>query len=111
MDIASSIFKEFSIKSTIRKFDGEYVGADDVVMDIEGNARTILTVERTILNIIMRMSGIATITSNLIKKVREQSNMLLERVKQLLDFNFLKKKLLEWVVAILIVSDSMTVCL
>lgn len=69
VDLASSIFKEFSIKSTIRKFDGEYVGADDVVMDIEGNARTILTVERTVLNIIMRMSGIATITYNLIKKV------------------------------------------
>ena len=69
VDMASSIFKEFSIKSTIRKFDGEYVGADDVVMDIEGNARTILTVERTVLNIIMRMSGIATITYNLIKKV------------------------------------------
>ncbi len=69
VDLASSLFQEFSIKSTIRKFDGEYVGADDVVMDIEGNARTILTVERTVLNIIMRMSGIATITYNLIKKV------------------------------------------
>lgn len=69
VDLASSIFQEFSIKSIIRKFDGEFVGVDDVVMDIEGNARTILTVERTILNIIMRMSGIATITSNLIKKV------------------------------------------
>jgi nicotinate-nucleotide pyrophosphorylase (carboxylating) len=69
VDLASSIFQEFSIKSTIRKFDGENVGADDVVMDIEGNARTILTVERTVLNIIMRMSGIATITNNLIKKV------------------------------------------
>ncbi len=69
VELASSLFQEFSIKSTIRKFDGEYVGADDVVMDIEGNARTILTVERTVLNIIMRMSGIATITYNLIKKV------------------------------------------
>ena len=69
VDLASSLFQEFSIKSTIRKFDGEYVGADDVVMDIEGNARTILTLERTVLNILMRMSGIATITYNLIKKV------------------------------------------
>ena len=69
VDLASSIFQEFSIKSNIKKFDGDYVVADDVVMDIEGNARTILTVERTVLNIIMRMSGIATITYNLIKKV------------------------------------------
>jgi nicotinate-nucleotide pyrophosphorylase (carboxylating) len=71
VEVASSIFQEFSIKSTIRKFDGEYVGPDDVVLDIEGNARTILTVERTVLNIIMRMSGISTITSNLIKKVNK----------------------------------------
>jgi nicotinate-nucleotide pyrophosphorylase (carboxylating) len=69
VDLASSIFQEFSIKSTIKKFDGDHVVADDVVMDIEGNARTILTVERTVLNIIMRMSGIATITHNLIKKI------------------------------------------
>ncbi len=69
VELASSIFQEFSIKSNIKKFDGDHVVADDVVMDIEGNARTILTVERTVLNIIMRMSGIATITHNLIKKV------------------------------------------
>lgn len=72
VDLASSIFQEFSIKSIIRKFDGEFVDADDVVIDIEGNARTILTIERTVLNIMMRMSGIATITSNLIKKVENR---------------------------------------
>ena len=69
VDLARFIFQEFSIKSNIKKFDGDHVVADDVVMSIEGNARTILTVERTVLNIIMRMSGIATITNNLIKKV------------------------------------------
>jgi nicotinate-nucleotide pyrophosphorylase (carboxylating) len=69
VDLASSIFQEFSIKSNIKKFDGDHVVADDVVMNIEGNARTILTVERTVLNIIMRMSGIATITYNLTQKV------------------------------------------
>ncbi len=69
VDLAKNIFQEFLIKSTIRKFDGDHVIADDVVMDIEGNARTILTIERTVLNIMMRMSGISTITSNLIQKV------------------------------------------
>lgn len=69
VDLANNIFQEFFVKSTTRKFDGDHVVADDVVMDIEGNARTILTIERTVLNIMMRMSGISTITSNLIKKV------------------------------------------
>ncbi len=69
VDLASSIFHEFLIKYTTIKFDGQHVVPDDVVMDIEGDARTVLAVERTILNIIMRMSGIATITSKIVKKV------------------------------------------
>lgn len=71
VDVASSIFKEFSIRTTIKKCDGEDVGADDLVMEIEGDARTILSVERTVLNILMRMSGISTITAKLVKEVSE----------------------------------------
>ena len=71
VDLARSIFEEFSIKSTVKLFDGENVGPDNVVMEIEGDARTILSVERTVLNIIMRMSGISTITAKLIDEVRE----------------------------------------
>lgn len=71
VDLARTIFEEFSIKSTVKLFDGENVGPDNVVMEIEGEARTILSVERTVLNIIMRMSGISTITAKLIDDVRE----------------------------------------
>jgi nicotinate-nucleotide pyrophosphorylase (carboxylating) len=71
VDLARTIFEEFSIKSTVKLFDGENVGPDNVVMEIEGDARTILSVERTVLNIIMRMSGISTITAKLIGEVRE----------------------------------------
>lgn len=71
IDIACTVFKEFSIKSTKNKSDGDEVVADDVLMEIEGDARTILSIERTILNILMRMSGISTITSKLVKKVRK----------------------------------------
>jgi nicotinate-nucleotide pyrophosphorylase (carboxylating) len=69
VDLIDSIFREFSIKTKIRKFDGENVGENDIVMELEGNARTILGIERTVLNIIMRLSGISTITSKLVKKV------------------------------------------
>ena len=43
--MASSIFQEFSIKTIIKKLDGECVVADETVMEIEGDARTILSVE------------------------------------------------------------------
>jgi nicotinate-nucleotide pyrophosphorylase (carboxylating) len=38
---------------------------------MEGEASTILTLERTVLNLLMRMSGIATITSEMVKKARK----------------------------------------
>ncbi len=70
VDLVCSIFQEFSITPQAKKFDGEIVKADDVVIEIEGDARTILSIERTVLNLIMRMSGIATITSRIIEDVR-----------------------------------------
>jgi len=45
--------------------DGATVKASAILMNIEGNARDLLTVERTLLNIISRMSGIATKTRTL----------------------------------------------
>jgi len=51
--------------------DGEEVKAKKALMKISGDTRTILSVERTLLNIISRMSGIATITRKLIEKIRK----------------------------------------
>ncbi len=51
--------------------DGEKVKAKKVLMKISGDTRTILSVERTFLNIISRMSGIATTTRKLIEKIRK----------------------------------------
>ena len=77
VELSSSIFQEFSIKTIVRKFDGEGVVADDIIMEIEGDARTILSLERTVLNIIMRMSGISTITRKLVEIVRKVDNRII----------------------------------
>ncbi len=50
--------------------DGDRVKAKTPILRIVGNARTILSVERTLLNILSRMSGIATMTNRLVGKVR-----------------------------------------
>lgn len=50
--------------------DGSKVKAGTIVMEVNGDARTILMAERTLLNIMSRMSGIATETSKLVEKVR-----------------------------------------
>lgn len=76
-DIASAVFEEFSIHTSEKKSDGDVIKADDVVMEIEGDAKTVLAVERTILNIMMRMSGIATVTSQLVGKVHKINKNIL----------------------------------
>ncbi|MHA1271196.1 MAG: carboxylating nicotinate-nucleotide diphosphorylase [Candidatus Helarchaeota archaeon] len=54
--------------------DGSYISKNTHILQIEGNARSILSSERTILNILMRMSGIATLTNELVKKVKKINN-------------------------------------
>ncbi len=50
--------------------DGSKVKAKTVILQITGDARTLLSIERTLLNILTRMSGIATKTHRLIEKIR-----------------------------------------
>lgn len=50
--------------------DGSKIERKTTIMKIVGDARTLLSTERTLLNLLTRMSGIATATNRLIKKVR-----------------------------------------
>lgn len=67
----SDLFDEFGVKTTINKKEGNEVKINDIIMELEGDARLILSLERTALNLLMRMSGIATLTFNTLKNVRE----------------------------------------
>lgn len=49
--------------------DGDHVEAGDTIARVRGPARSILTAERTALNILGRMSGVATETSRLVEAV------------------------------------------
>jgi len=63
-----TLFEMLQIKIGKSVKDGDEVKPGTVIMEIKGEARSILTAERTALNILMRMSGIATATRNLVKK-------------------------------------------
>lgn len=60
--------EKFGLKITLQKKDGEFANKGDVVAFIDGNARKILLIERTFLNILGRMSGIATTTRRIVNK-------------------------------------------
>jgi nicotinate-nucleotide pyrophosphorylase (carboxylating) len=52
--------------------DGERVKSRTPLIHVRGDARTILSVERTLVNLLSRMSGIATATRGLVDKVERQ---------------------------------------
>ncbi|MCD6523684.1 MAG: carboxylating nicotinate-nucleotide diphosphorylase [Thermococcus sp.] len=67
---AKALFEHFGVKVSVKKRDGEEAKKGDVILELEGDARAILLVERTALNVMGRMSGIATEVRRLVEKVK-----------------------------------------
>ena len=64
------IFAEFlGLEVRAKVADGEKINNKQVLMEISGDAQTILSIERTLLNLLSRMSGIATATRILADKL------------------------------------------
>lgn len=65
VDIARKVFEKFdpTLKMTVYINDGEHVKPGDVAFVVEGKVRSLLQTERIMLNIMQRMSGIATMTA------------------------------------------------
>lgn len=65
VDIARRVFDFFdkSLKMTVFIEDGAHVRPGDIAFVVEGPVRSLLQTERTMLNIMQRMSGIATMTA------------------------------------------------
>ena len=64
VEIARKVFEKFdpSLKMTVFKNDGDEVKPNDIAFVVEGPVRSLLQTERVMLNIMQRMSGIATTT-------------------------------------------------
>lgn len=65
VDIARKVFEKFDpeLKMTVYIEDGARVKPGDIAFEVEGSVRSLLQTERTMLNIMQRMSGIATMTA------------------------------------------------
>ncbi len=63
---------EFSgLTYEVLAFEGNWVDPKQPIMRLSGSARTLLTIERVCLNIVQRMSGIATKVNNMVSVARE----------------------------------------
>lgn len=76
VDFAKEIFKLKGCKVKIIKKDGQLVEPNQKIMEISGDAARILTCERTALNLLTRMSGIATQTQHLVKKIHNKKTKI-----------------------------------
>ncbi len=66
--------EHLGLKAKAKVIDGEIIQNKQVILQLAGNAQTILSVERTMLNLLSRMSGIATKTKTLTEKVQKANN-------------------------------------
>lgn len=66
---AETLLKSLNLTVEVLAHDGEKIQPKQVLMNISGDCRAILSTERTILNILSRMSGIATATRNAVEKL------------------------------------------
>jgi len=67
---AKQIFTSRGCKVKILKNDGFKIQPNQKIMAISGSAQAVLSCERTALNLLSRMSGIATQTNALVKKIK-----------------------------------------
>jgi nicotinate-nucleotide pyrophosphorylase (carboxylating) len=66
---ALALLKSFDLEANALVSDGSKVKKKTNILKVAGDARTLLSIERTLLNILTRMSGIATATNQLVEKV------------------------------------------
>lgn len=94
VEVARAIFRQFdkNLHTEILIPDGTPVKKGDRVFYVEGSSRHILSIERTVLNIMQRMSGIATKTHYLAQIIKPTGVGLLDTRKTTPLMRFLEKE-------------------
>lgn len=82
-EIAKKVFEAVDpdLKVTVFKPDGTKITTGENIMEIRGKSLSILSAERTALNFIQRMSGIASFTNKIVQKIDGLHTKLLDTRK------------------------------
>ena len=84
-------FVDKTLNVTLLKKDGDAVAKGDIVMLVEGHSGSILTAERTALNFMQRLSGIATETHRMVSMLKGLNTKLLDTRKTTPNMRLLEK--------------------
>ena len=92
--VAKRVFELYdsSLEIEILKNDGDWVIEGDIAFIVKGSARSILSTERLVLNLMQRMSGIATKTHQMVEMISHTDAILLDTRKTTPGIRFIEKE-------------------
>lgn len=98
VELAWKIFHtvDKNLRVDVNLADGSEIKAGDIALTVSGSSRSILAAERLVLNVMQRMSGIATKTRHLVDLVKGTGSQLLDTRKTTPNFRLPEK----WAVVI-----------
>ena len=93
VEIARMVFNRFDkdLKMTVFINDGAHVKPGDIAFEVEGRVRSLLQTERLMLNIMQRMSGIATVTHKYMEELKGLKTKVLDTRKTTPGMRLLEK--------------------
>ena len=94
VEAAQRIFQGFDpdMQMDIFMSDGTEVGKGDIAFTVEGRIRSLLQTERLVLNVMQRMSGIATVTRRYVKQLEGLHTRVLDTRKTTPGMRILEKE-------------------
>jgi nicotinate-nucleotide pyrophosphorylase (carboxylating) len=94
VEVAGRIFRRFDREMQVTVFitDGQHVTVGDEVFRVSGRVHSILQCERLVLNVMQRMSGIATSTREYVRQVEGTGARILDTRKTTPGFRILEKE-------------------
>jgi nicotinate-nucleotide pyrophosphorylase (carboxylating) len=94
IDLAARVFSKVDpeLEVEILIADGSRVSEGALLIRVEGKARSILAAERTVLNFLQRLSGVATLTAKYVNAVKGTSASILDTRKTTPGYRLLEKK-------------------
>ena len=94
IEVAARVFKQvddsLDVECLIK--DGSHISEEAILLQVEGKARSILTAERTALNFVQRLSGVATLTARHVREIEDTPVRILDTRKTTPGYRQLEKQ-------------------
>lgn len=93
LPVIALVFKELkaNVKVTLHKKDGDVVKSGDLIAELDGTTRDLLIGERTLLNFVQQLSGVATVAHKFQEALKGGKTKVLDTRKTIPGFRTLQK--------------------